>query len=287
MKINKWIIGIIAVIISVAWIYNIIIFMGSRIENPIFFRQNTDITEDEIINITYIENVNSNDPIVRLELPELGSESINIFNRSEFSDGNRSNKSIDIYLSEVNFKYNKNISDLVKDENLIITKLIYITTSGKREEVNIGKITIRKKFIGNKNYKILEPFYSGANGSNGGVASASAKDDISIIDIESENMEDIKRLFDVYIGRERLEEVDLPITVKRGDRIEVSYTVKEELSERDFQVEEYSIPLRLKCSDPEGTIDYIILNLEARINSIIETTNNKFIKNLNKKMGEN
>lgn len=287
MKINKKIVGLIVVVISIAWIYNIVIFMESILEKPIFFRQSSYISEEGAIELTYFENTYLNDQIVSLELPELGGYLLTTMAMSEFEDGNISKKKMAIYLSDINLKYNKNITDLMKDDKLIITKIIYTTSSGEREEVNIGEITVTRKFVSYKKYKILEPFYSGSNGTNSGVASATAKDDINIIDIESENMDDIKRLFDVYIGRNRLEDVEFPINVKRNYPIEVSYKVKDGLTIEDFPIEEYRMPLKLKCSDPEGTIDYVTANLEVSIDSIREISNNKLIRNLNKKMEGN
>lgn len=76
VRINKRIlIGIILIICGV-WIYNIAIFMGSKIEEPLFLTQNSDNTEYGAMSIKYLENIYWEDTIQEVEFPEIGDITI-------------------------------------------------------------------------------------------------------------------------------------------------------------------------------------------------------------------
>lgn len=278
VRINKKILIPIILIICGVWVYNIAIFMGSKIEEPLFLIQQSDTTEYGEISIKYLENIYSDDPVEEVEFPEIGATIITSGCNEISRKNNVSLKERYVFLSDMD------ISNFDENGNVIITKMIYETSSGKREEVNIGKIIVSKAFVYDKRYKILSQ--NGMDGSSDGKNKVfyNAKDNLKIIDIEGEYLEDINRLFDIYIGAEKLEELKLPISVGRNYNIEISYKIKDGLTREDFKVDQYNMDLKLKCSDPEGTIDYITVNLNAGIESIKSITNPIFIKEMKKRL---
>ncbi|MBU3109011.1 hypothetical protein [Clostridium gasigenes] len=287
MKLNKKIIILTILIIGVAWIYNIVIFMGSQTEKPLFFRQQSDISEDGYIDIEYLEKVQAEDKIVSIVFPELSTEEIKWGSGSETSKNNISYKSMTIFLSDVQKSSNLDISKILEAGDITITKMIYKTQSDEEEEVNLGKITISKKFVSEKKYKILKQIGIESSSYSSGKNIYEAKDDLQIIAVEGENLENINRLFDVYINEEKLQYINLPVKVARNRPIEVYYEEKKGLNEKDFGVEQYNMQLKLKCSDPEGTIDYITTDLKIGICAIDKITKPSFIKKLNDRLESN
>ncbi|MEG1312652.1 MAG: hypothetical protein RSD47_11715 [Romboutsia sp.] len=278
MRINKKILIPIILIICGVWVYNIAIFVGSKIEEPLFLIQDSDTDEYGSVNIKYLENIHSKDPIQKVEFPEIGDTTINTIHNRIYSKNNVSFNELDIVLSDIS------ISNFDENGNVLITKMIYETSSGKRKEVNIGEIIVSKAFVYDKKYKILSQ--NGMSGSSAGEGKEfyNTKDNLEITDIESEHLNDINRFFEVFIGTEKLENIDLPITVNRGYPIEISYKIKDGLTRDDFKVDQYNMDLKLKCSDPEGTIDYITVNLNAGIESIKGITNPMFIKEMKNRL---
>ena len=293
LKLNKKKLILTILIIGIAWIYNVVIFMGSQTEKPLFFRQKSDISEDGIIDIEYLEKIQSEDRIVSIVFPELSTAEIKWGSWSEESKNNISYKSMRIYLSDVQRSCNLDISKIVEDGDITITKMIYKTQSDKEEEVNLGEITISKKFVSEKKYKILKQIgiesttYSSYSSYSSGKNLYEAKDDLEIIAFEGENLENINKLFNVYINEEKLEQINLPVKVARNRPIEVYYEEKKWLNEKDFDVEQYNMQLKLKCSDPEGTIDYITTDLKIRICGSDKVMKSSFIKKLNDRLESN
>lgn len=287
MRINKKILIPVILIICMVWGYNILIFMVSRIEEPIFLNQYSDSIEYSeedkygVVNIEYLEDKYSEDRILNVQFPELGGELIPVNINYEYGeDRNILNKKIEIQLSEIESYLNISIADLLEKGDLKITNMTYETSSGKRENVDLGEIIISKKFKYDKKYPILGSSKLYNSNEDSGTVSTFTKDDLKIVDIEGKNLETIKRLFNVYINGNKLEDIEFPISVGRGRVIEVYYKVKEELSKKNFDVEKYDMNLKVKCSDPEGTIDYITVNLKPEIYSIKDITNNIFIKKI-------
>lgn len=280
MRINKKILVAIILIICGVWVYNIAIFMGSKIEEPLFLIQDSDTTEYGAVSIKYLENIHSEDHIQRIEFPEIGDITMNTMHNEIYRKNNVSFNELDIFLSDIS------MNNFDENGNVIITNMIYETTSGKRKEVNIGEIIVSKAFVYDKKYRILSQSGAG-NSSEWEKVFYNAKDNLKIIDIEGEHLEDIKRLFDIYIGTEKLEDLELPISIKRNYPIEISYKIKDKLTKDDFVVDQYNMDLKLKCSDPEGTIDYIIVNLDAGINSVRSITNPIFIKEMKNRLEVN
>ncbi|MBB6622479.1 hypothetical protein H7E67_03450 [Clostridium gasigenes] len=287
MKLNKKKIILTILIIGVAWIYNIVIFMGSQTEKPLFFRQQSDISEDRAIDIKYLEKIQIEDPIVKVVFPELSTEGIRWQSGKSIGENNIVYKSMIIFLSDMEMSSNVDISKIVEDGDITITKMIYKTQSGKEGEINLGKITISKKFVFGEKYKILEQIGLEGSSDNSGKNIYKVKDDLQIIGFEGENLENINRLFDVYINGEKLEHINLPVKIARNRPIEVYYEQKKGLKEEDFDVEQYNMELKLKCSDPEGTIDYIITDLKIDIGGIYRVTKPSFIKKLNDRLERN
>ncbi|MBU3130940.1 hypothetical protein KPL40_00605 [Clostridium gasigenes] len=258
--------------------------MERRIEKPLFLRQYSDNVESLGIELKYLENSYSKDQIVSVDFPEVGIENIITNSASNITNSNITAKTINVFFNEVQGNERSDRRELTKDGDVTITKMIYKTSTGKSEEVNLGEIIIAKPFVYDKKYKILESIGIESSSDYSGKYIYKAKDDLKVIDIECENLDNIKRLFNIYINGIELENLELPIKIDRDRPIEIYYEIKEGLKEEDFEVEEYSMNLKLKCSDPEGTIDYIRANLKIGIDSIVEVTKSRFIKDLNKKL---
>lgn len=289
MKINKKILIPVIMVICIAWAYNLVVFIVSQTDGPLFFRQQTNISEDGMIEFRSVENIQKDDPIVTVRFPEINDEELQWLSSTDIGSNNISYKIMNMFLGDEIIKEKLGINNLLKSSNIVITKMIYTTQSGKEKEVNLGKIIIDKKFVYDKKYKMLVNLGGESSNRNSGTNYYYSKDNFKIIAIEGENLETINKFFDVYVNEVKLEDLELPMVIERNQNIIIDYKLKDGLAEQGFDsdFEQYNMQLKLKCSDPEGTVDYMITNINANIIDINDEINYKFIKTIKNRLEEN
>lgn len=287
MKINKKVLTITMIVICGAWVYNLIFFMENKFDKPLFFRQNSYVSEDGNVEIMYLGKVQPEEDIVSIQFPEIGNVEIRNMGIGGFGNGSIMFRKLGVNLSDERISNYLNLKGNLDSGDIIISKMRYTTSSGIVEDIDIGKITIGKKFEYKKEYKILEQL--GGTYSNRSIGSISykVKDDLEIIAIEAESIDNINKIFDVYINSELLEDITLPIKVEKNKAIEIYYEAKKGLNDNDLEFEQYNVQLKLKCSDPEGTIDYITTNLNYDLSMNNDVTKAGFAGKLKNRLGEN
>lgn len=272
MKFNKKILfGVIALIIF-AWGANMIYFMNTRINEPLFGYTYGD---NELALISYFIS-DEEDNIERVVFPELGEEEFNILNMHSYPGSSTSlfynelNHEIGekykvnyfyIPIREFSHEYKKKLFGGTK-----VTNLNYTTAKGKEGTIEFGEIKFKNKDLTLVDNNILS--FSGSFYDSGYQhTDFIVEDDIEVTGTEDE-------LFNLYlengliqINNKKIDSKSFPIKLKKGEILQVQVDL-------DNNIPPYYMI--------NGSITFIAKNKEGKeekLNiAVMDTTNKEFTK---------
>ncbi|MEO2506843.1 hypothetical protein ABHA01_03525 [Clostridium paraputrificum] len=272
MKFNKkMLFGVIALIIF-SWGANMIYFMNTRINEPLFCYTYGD---NELALISYFTS-DEEDKIERVVFPELGEEEFNILNMHSYP-GNSLNLFYNEASQGISEKYKVNyfyipIGEFSDDyeKKLFggtkVTKLNYTTAKGKEGTIEFGEIKFKNKdltLLDNNILSVSDSLYDGSYNYSDFIV----EDDIEITAIEDE-------LFKLYlengliqINNKKIDSKSFPIKLKKSEILQVQVGLD------NIFPPYYMI---------NGSITFIAKNKEGKeekINiAVMDTTNKEFTK---------
>lgn len=272
MKFNKkMLFGVIALIIF-SWGANMIYFMNTRINEPLFCYTYGD---NELALISYFTS-DEEDKIERVVFPELGEEEFDILNMHSYPGSstslfyNKLNQEIDdkykvnyfyIPIWEFSDEYTKKLFGGVK-----LTKLNYTTAKGKEGAIEFGEIKLKNKdltLLDNNMISVSDSLYDGSYN----YSSFIVEDDIEITCIDDELFKLYLENGFIQINNKKIDSKSFPIKLKKGEVFQI------EVGLDNIFPPYYMI---------SGSITFITKNKEGKeekINiAVMDTTNKEFTK---------
>ena len=226
MKFNKkMLFGVIALIIF-SWGANMIYFMNTRINEPLFCYTYGD---NELALISYFTS-DEEDKIERVVFPELGEEEFDILNMHSYPGSstslfyNKLNQEIDdkykvnyfyIPIWEFSDEYTKKLFGGVK-----LTKLNYTTAKGKEGAIEFGEIKLKNKdltLLDNNMISVSDSLYDGSYN----YSSFIVEDDIEITGIDDELFKLYLENGFIQINNKKIDSKSFPIKLKKGEVFQI------------------------------------------------------------------
>lgn len=258
-------------VVILSFIANVAFFYSKKIEKPLFSYNYGDIVDEKIC---YITDQDDKDAIERVVFPEIDDTEYyyysNDFWGTVFPDMFTNSAEDERYKDDC-ARYNKNYIDLyrfkatneqgemfsvyekiIKNKIQTITKIRYITKSGKENEVFIGKLKFQQEKEEEKklNYDLFKETRQGSEDI------FIAQDDIELARVDGEYKDAILNYVDIYVNEEKLSEENLPIVLHKDDKFKVKLESKKKVP----FYERYEDKLYLIARDPEGSEQKIDLS---------------------------
>lgn len=123
MKLNRKALLITILVICGAWLYNLLVFMGSQIDKPLFFRQETYVNEDGILDIMLLQNTNFNNGIVSVQFPEISNKDIMVMGMSSSGNSNVQFEKMVFFLSDLKTYEDLNLKNKLQEGNVEISRM--------------------------------------------------------------------------------------------------------------------------------------------------------------------
>lgn len=220
MNLNKKFITIGVVLLIFSWVGNIFFYEKHILSEPIFIKHYYDVPDGmNNIQLYYIQNINSQESIASIEFPEIGQDFIS-FTESDRNSDNHYYKLKSISVNLYNRDQNK-VPDNLK--NKVITKAKFTFTNGKVLDEDIGKVYL---YSNNTNDPTLTTVKASSSSDNMGASTLRASKDIKITGIQTKFPEIVGDVVSMKINEKAIKDIKLPLELKTGDTVEVSYGFK-------------------------------------------------------------
>lgn len=290
MPINKRKIILMIVSILLMLIGSLGYYMSQRLNEPLFLKGSTELRYKYKANIYYVDNIFSSKDIVYIKFPEINSKELSLREINSISPVtlNYNKHSIEIDFDKIQLNSNDYLEDILKNKDIIITKLVYGLKSGEEKEVNIGKIYLNKKET-IKTSKLLEDneiFDKKINN-----YSYNLKGNIEITEYNFNFIKELGDLLYLAVNANdyyELNKVDFPIHIK-GEELSIYSDPERSFDNFSFKYDYYAIEPIIKIKDINGEKFVIPIRLEGnKLYGLNEIGKNKdVIKNLRKIGGGN
>jgi hypothetical protein len=237
----------------VVWSLNVFYYKSHVLKEPVFVKHYYDLREGmDRITLYYIQNINDNETITDITIPELGDDYI-VFNENTHNTDDKyyKLKSITIMLNKgkENTYFNK-----YKDK--IITKAIVNFSRGKTLFVDVGKIYLYN--TQNKSPVSVTTNYASGSSDYTGSSSYALDKEMDIVGIYCRFTELIGNGINIEINDKKFSELKFPIRMKAGETLNVKYSLnfnKEDIR-RSYV---YDFPIDIGTVDIYGNIGHASL----------------------------
>lgn len=245
MNLSKKNIAIGLVLLIIVWTGNIFYYKKHVLKEPVFLKHYYDFSQGRgRFDLRYIQNIKSKDKVMTIVFPELGEEYVDFQEYNNNSDRRYYQiKSIGINLHQDDWG---NLPEEYR--NKVITKAEIQFSSGKVMNVNIGKIYLSS---GKKEEYVLKTHGSSGSSDNSGSASFAIDKDLKIKAIHSNFPDIINDALDVRINEKPIKDINFPIVLKEGDKLDIDYKFK--FNKDDIRRNSsYDFPIDIVVEDSKG-----------------------------------
>lgn len=253
---------------AITWTFSIIYFQSKRIDRPVFFRHLIETTYSGSINLKYIKDKYDNTRISYVKFPEIDEvKDVQIYALDQDEFPNEDNyfkyNSININLNQVFSKYDskRNVVSTSREPKLI-TKIIYVTDSGKEFTENIGRVYI-DEVKNNSENKFLDQYSSAGNSEGRHDYHLGIKEDVNFVDYNSYFKKEITDAFNIEIEGMLLANDAPPITLKKYGFL-ISTWLKDTAYERRSFADFYSVKMDFIFENKKKQRDTLTVDIYSK-----------------------
>nr|WP_312576983.1 hypothetical protein [Sedimentibacter sp.] len=275
------------VIVLICFIINIFVYMQFSVDEAVFLKHYYDIEiyDDTFMHINYITNSSDNREIKEIKFPQMPDNFAQVridFLRNSFNNGYYRTKKFAHYnyniFSLIISAVNSNENDIAEG-SVILDKAIIIYYNGDEQEVNIGKIILRKN--SNRTESLTSTFVQSSS-DNKATSVFISNDNFVITGINSGLDEEIKDIFKLSLNDKDTMQLNYPINVTSDDSLTFDSQFKFDLHDvRRYNV--YEIQKKISLIDSEGNHENMrILNLDYYPEDLFDKENDiiKYLKEI-------
>jgi hypothetical protein len=281
MKLNIKIIIVIVIAIIISWVGNIYIFNKYSLERPFLLKSylNVLFTEDHDLQLSYISNIYDKDNICKVSFPEIGTQPfyINLISEQNLNSSNYRINKINIDLGTIFLEDGKRFVDISNPENISLKKIQLTTLSQETYEYDLGEIRFYKdQEI--KDDNSIQQLSSMSSNNNSGNSIFQVNTDINITEIVNPLKDILLQVCDVGINDIPIKNLNLPLSFKSGDWIELKYQFnnRSEIIPK-LKFSNFFIPLVFKGTDSNGNL---VMTKVYIINDVYYDITTKDIRNM-------
>lgn len=277
MKLNKKLLAVGIALLILLWTGNIYYYEKRILKEPLFIKCYYVLPNDTgIFNLSYIQNINSQDKIASITFPKLGIQPLSF----QEVDMNSDNKYYMLKMVSIDLfnDFTNNLKDAYK--NKLITKANITFTSGKTMTVDLGKICFSGYEIQSKN--LIQDSISSSTDNIGGVTFRAQKD-LTLLIIKNNSFEESKDLLKIRIDEKDLSDVTFPIELKKGQVLYMNYEINHSVTDirKNYSC---NLDLDILTADSQGNKEYSSFYLTPSLNQSpkyydIETLKNQMEEN--------
>lgn len=260
MKINKKVVIFLLIGLILVCSGNIIYYEKHVLKSPLFIKNYSALSKGLDLKIHYIQNINSKDKIVSIELPELKNEMLN------FREEDVSSDKVNYKLKEIIIKFPDD--DIVKYSNETITKAKIKFSNQKTINVNLGQIYIDGNIEPNEDLKNISNSVSyPQNGELSGNSTLEVYRNVKIIGIGNRFSKVTDGILKLKLNEKNISDVNFPMNANVGDTIYLEYELN--FKEDDERINnDYGLQLNILTEDSAGNKKVQDIPITRSINSL-------------------
>lgn len=273
MKINRKIVIFLLVGLILVCSGNIIYYKKHILKSPLFIKNYSILSKGLDLKIHYIQNINSNDKIVSIELPELKNKMLN------FSEDDKSSDKAHYKLKEITIKFLDD--EIYKYSNRTITKAKIKFSNGKTMKVDLGEIYIDDTmaingYLNNISTSVSSVFPQ--NGEISGNSTLQACKSVKILGIGNRFSKVTDGILKLKLNEKNISQINFPMNVNCGDTIYLEYGLSCRADDKRIN-NDYDVPLNILTEDSDGNKRVQDIFITRSINSVDDINVNLLKKN--------
>lgn len=271
MKINRKVVVLLLIGLTLVCSGNIIYYKKHVLKSPLFIKNYSVLSKGLDLKIHYIQNINSNDKIVSIELPELKNKMLN------FSEEDISSDKVNYKLKEITIKFLDD--DIDKYFNKTITKAKIKFSNGKIMSVNLGEVYIDGTIEMNGDLKNVSTSVSTVFPQNGeilGNSTLKACKNVKILGIGNRFSKVTDGILKLKLNEKNISNINFPINVSDGDIIYLEYGLSCKMDDKRIN-NDYDLQLNILTEDLAGNKKVQDISITRSINSL-DDINIKLLK---------
>lgn len=273
MKINRKVVIFLLIGLILVFSGNIIYYKKHVLKSPLFIKKYSILPKGLDLKIHYIQNINSNNKIVSIELPEFKNKVLN------FSEEDISSDKVNYKLKEITIKISDD--DMDKYSNKTITKAKIKFSNEKTINVNLGEIYIDNDTETNGDLKNISTSVSTVfpqNGELSGNSTLKAYKNVKILGIGNRFSKETENLLKLKINEKNISDGNFPMDVNDGDIIYLEYGLNFKADDKRIN-NEYDLQLNILTEDSSGNKKVQDIFINRSINSLEGVNINLLKKN--------
>lgn len=243
-------------IVALCLVMSIIYYMQFPIDEIVFLEHYYEISlyGSSTRQIHFISNSNDKRKIVDISFPQLPDDFADVFSEY-FNYGNYRSENFAHYNHNVillNFVSMNNYAETEPEKSIFLDKALISFDSGEQQEVDIGKIILRKNI---KQSDALNTPHSSVSNNSTSMAVIKSNENIIIEKITSDFLEETKGILQLQLNHVLIDELNYPLIVADKDSLEFdSQFIFNSNDMRKYNV--YDIKQRIYLRDGDHNLEY-------------------------------
>lgn len=273
MKINRKVVIFLLIGLIFVCSGNIIYYKKHILKSPLFIKKYSVLSKGLDLKIHYIQNINSNDKIESIKLPEFKNKILN------FSEEDKDSGKANYKLKEITIKFLDD--DIYKYSNRTITKAKIKFSNGKTMNVNLGEIYIDDTIETNGDLKNISTSVSSVfpqNGELSGNCTLQVCKNVKIIGIGNRFSKITDGILKLKLNEKNVSQVNFPMNVNCGDTVYLEYGLSIKVDDNRIN-NDYDLQFNVLTEDSEGNKKVQDIFFNRSINSLDDIDINLLEKN--------
>lgn len=273
MKISRKVVIFLLIGLILVCSGNVIYYEKHILKSPLFIKNYSVLSKGMDLKIHYIQNINSNDKIVSIGLPEIKNNMVN------FSEEDKNSDKANYKLKEITIKFLDD--DIEKYSNRTITKAKIRFSNGKTMNVNLGQVYIDGNREPNEDLENISTSVSSVfpqNGELSGNSTLKACKNIEILGIGNRFSKITEGILKLKLNEKDISHVDFPMNVNVGDVIYLDYGLSCRADDKRIN-DDYDLQLNILTEDSQGNKKVQDIFITRSIDSLDDIDINLLEKN--------